>query len=248
MSVRMVDPDSAVDDVELVELDSSVELVELDSSVELVSVSGGEGEGQVSPPWAQVPPRVQSPPAVQPRSQAGDQVIVKQMALVTSVMQGSVGGFLARPVLLQVLALYPVRGLGFVMALIRGLEVCRLRQAGRVVPQDLLGPLEASPAWVVARAAHHCRRVVNGRRGGYGGSGYSGGRSGGGYRGSYGGGHGGAHGGTARYGGGGGYDGRGAWGGSRGPLICHGCGGEGHEVAACVRGRGGGGDGAKKTG
>ena len=240
MSVRMVDPDSAVDDVELVELDSSVELVELDSSVELVSVSGGEGEGQVSPPRAQVPPRAQSPPAVQPRSQAGDQVIVKQMALVTSVMQGSVGGFLAQPVLLQVLALYPVRGLGFVMSLIRGLEVCRLRQAGRVVPQDLLGPLEASPAWVVARAAHHCRRVVNGRRGGYGGSGYSGGRSGGDYRGT--------EGGTARYGGGGGYDGRWAWGGSRGPLICHGCGGEGHKVAACVRGRAGGGDGTKKTG
>ena len=66
----------------------------------------------------------------------------------------------------QVLALYPRLGLGFAMALIRGLEVCRLRQAGRVVPQDLLGPLGASPAWVVARAAHHCRRVVNGRRGG----------------------------------------------------------------------------------
>ena len=49
MSVRVVDLDSSVDNVELVELDSSVELVELDSSVELVSVSGGEGEGQVSP-------------------------------------------------------------------------------------------------------------------------------------------------------------------------------------------------------
>ena len=76
---------------------------------------GGEGEGQVSPPRAKVPPRAQSPPAIQPRSQAGD--------------QGSVGGFLARPVLSQVLALYPGRGLGFVMALIRGLEVCRLREA-----------------------------------------------------------------------------------------------------------------------
>ena len=37
MSVRMVDLDSSVDDLELVELDSSVELVELDSSVELVT-------------------------------------------------------------------------------------------------------------------------------------------------------------------------------------------------------------------
>ena len=48
MSVRMIELDSSYDDVEL---------VELDSSVELVSVSGGEGEGQVSPPRAQVPPR-----------------------------------------------------------------------------------------------------------------------------------------------------------------------------------------------
>ena len=45
MSVRMVDLDSSCDDVEL---------VELDSSVELVSVSGGESEGQVSPPRSQV--------------------------------------------------------------------------------------------------------------------------------------------------------------------------------------------------
>ena len=45
MSVRMVDRDSSCDDVEL---------VELDSSVELVSVSGGESEGQVSPPRSQV--------------------------------------------------------------------------------------------------------------------------------------------------------------------------------------------------
>ena len=161
----MVDLDSSVDDVELVELDSSVELVELDSSVELVSVSAGEGEGQVSPPRAKVPPRAQSPPAVQPRSQAGDQVIVKQMALVTSVMQSSVGVFLAPPVPPQVLALYPRMGLGFAMSLVMGLEVCRLRRAGRTVPQDLLGPLWACPAWVVAKAAHHCRRVVNGRCG-----------------------------------------------------------------------------------
>ena len=156
MSVRMIELDSSYDDVEL---------VELDSSVELVSVSGGESEGQVSPPRAQVPPRAQSPAAPQLRSQAGDQVIVRQMALVTSVMQGSVGVFLGPPVPPQVLALYPRMGLGFAMALIRGLEVCRLRRAGRTVPQDLLGALEASPAWVVAKAAHHCRRVVNGRRG-----------------------------------------------------------------------------------
>ena len=156
MSVRMIELDSSYDDVEL---------VELDSSVELVSVSGGESEGQVSPPRAQVPPRAQSPAAPQLGSKAGDQVIVRQMALVTSVMQGSVGVFLGPPVPPQVLALYPRMGLGFAMALIRGLEVCRLRRAGRTVPQDLLGALEASPAWVVAKAAHHCRRVVNGRRG-----------------------------------------------------------------------------------
>ena len=82
---------------------------------------------------------------------------IKQMALVTFIMQGLVGRVLARPV--------PPRVLGFTMALVRGLEVCRLRRAGRTVPQDLLGALEASPAWVVAKAAHHCRRVVNGRRG-----------------------------------------------------------------------------------
>ena len=223
----MRDSDSSGDDVELVEADSSVELVEvdssvefveLDSSVELISVFGGEGEDQVSPPRAQVPPRAQSPPAV----------------------QGLVGGVLARPV--------PPQVLGFTMALVRGLEVCRLKQAGRVVPRDLLGHLGASPAWVAARAAHHVRRVVNGPRGGYGGSGYFGGRSGGDYGGSYGGGHGGAHGGSARYGSGGGYGGQGAWGGNRGPPICQGGGGEGHEVTACGRGRGGGGDGAKKTG
>ena len=142
MSVRMIELDSSYDDVEL---------VELDSSVELVSVSGGESEGQVSPPRAQVPPRAQSPAAPQLGSKAGD--------------QGSVGVFLGPPVPPQVLALYPRMGLGFAMALIRGLEVCRLRRAGRTVPQDLLGALEASPAWVVAKAAHHCRRVVNGRRG-----------------------------------------------------------------------------------
>ena len=71
MSVRMIELDSSYDDVEL---------VELDSSVELVSVSGGESEGQVSPPRARVPPRAQSPAAPQLRSQAGDQVIVRQMA------------------------------------------------------------------------------------------------------------------------------------------------------------------------
>ena len=52
MSVRMVDLDSSVDDVELVELDSSVELVELDSSVELVSVTGGKRRGWQTRPLA----------------------------------------------------------------------------------------------------------------------------------------------------------------------------------------------------
>ena len=154
MSVRMVDPDSAVDDVELVELDSSMELVELDSSVELVSVSGGEGEGQVSSPRAQVPPRAQSPPAVQPGSQASDQVIVKQMALVTSVIQGSAGRFLARPVLSQVLARYPGRGLGFVMALVRGWRCAALGRQGEWCPRTCWGP------WRPARSGWWQRQLT----------------------------------------------------------------------------------------
>ena len=213
---RMGDSDSSGDDVELVEadssvelweVDSSVELVELDSSVELISVCGGEGEGQVSPPGAQAPPRAQRPPAV----------------------QGLVGGVLARPV--------PPQVLGFTMALVRGLEVCRLKRAGRVVPHDLLGCLGASPAWVATRAAHHVRRVVYGARGGYGG-----------YRD----GQGGALG--ARGHGGGSYGGQRGAGAPvgaatpRGPLICFQCGREGHRRAVCPGLAGAGGAGGAGAG
>ena len=106
---------------------------------------------------SQVPPKAQSQPALQLRPQTSDQVIVKQVALVTTVVQGSFGVFLGPPVPPQALALYPRLSLGFAVSLVRGLEACRLRRAGRAVPQDLLGPLEASPAWVVAKAALHCR-------------------------------------------------------------------------------------------
>ena len=56
------------------------------------------------------------------------------MALVTSVVQGSVGGFLAPPVPPQALVLYPRLSLGFAMSLVRGLEACRLWRAGGTVP------------------------------------------------------------------------------------------------------------------
>ena len=51
------------------------------------------------------------------------------MALVTSVVQGSVGGFLAPPVPPQALVLYPRLSLGFAMSF-----ACRLWRAGGTVP------------------------------------------------------------------------------------------------------------------
>ena len=105
----------------------------------------------------QVPSTSQSLPALKLRTQASDQVPVRKMALVTPVMQGSAGVFLAPSVPPQAFVLDPRMSMGFVIAMVGGLEVCRLRRAKMGVPPNLMGPLEASPAWVVAKAAHHYR-------------------------------------------------------------------------------------------